>query len=121
MTELSAADLTRSRQSTVEVLAGIHQVRDARRSRSIRPTTSPRPPLSAASSGAQHGYYEWAREGRRVPAIEEALAALDGTVPHNRPVGTQLGRQSDRQHHLPGLPTGRRPRLGDGDHRTARG
>ncbi len=36
----------------------------------------------ARQLAAQHGYYEWAREGRRVPVIEEALAALDSTIPH---------------------------------------
>ncbi len=82
MTKLSATDLSRLEESTVEVLAGIHQVRGAGDLDLLadhRPEASP----LGRQLGAQYEYYEWARDGRRVPAIEEALATLAGTVPHN--------------------------------------
>jgi len=82
MTTLTAADLARLEESTVEVLVGIHQVRAAA---DLALFTAGRPEASplARQLAAQRDYYEWARDGRRVPAIEDALATLVGTVPGN--------------------------------------
>ena len=82
MTGLSTTDLTTLEQTTVDVLVGIHQVRaeaDLALFGTDRTEVSP----LARQLTAQHEYYEWAREGRRIPAIEEALAALDSTLPHS--------------------------------------
>jgi aminoglycoside phosphotransferase (APT) family kinase protein len=82
MTALSATDLTRLEKSTVEVLVGIHQVR-AEADLALFGYDRPDPSPLGRQLTAQGEYYQWAREGRRVPAIEEALSALGTTVPHN--------------------------------------
>jgi aminoglycoside phosphotransferase (APT) family kinase protein len=82
MTALSPSDLTQLETSTVQVLAAIHQVRDPA-DLSILDDGDPSRPALDRQLATQHHYYEWARDGRRVPAIEEALAALTDTVPHN--------------------------------------
>jgi aminoglycoside phosphotransferase (APT) family kinase protein len=83
MTALSVAELAQLEANTVEVLVGIHQVRDPADLEIFEHAGSPVPPLQR-QLGAQRRYYDWAREGRRVPAIEEALTALEASLPDNR-------------------------------------
>ncbi len=82
MTALSATDLKRVEESTVEVLVGIHQVRAGADLALFDHGRAEASPLGRQLA-AQRAYYEWARDGRRVPAIEEALATLGSTVPPN--------------------------------------
>jgi aminoglycoside phosphotransferase (APT) family kinase protein len=83
MTELSTADLAELETSSIDVLVGIHQVREPGDLELFSHRPDPTPPLDRLVA-EQRRYYDWAREGRRVPAIEEALEALEGSVPDNR-------------------------------------
>jgi aminoglycoside phosphotransferase (APT) family kinase protein len=82
MTSASPAELERLQESTVEVLAGIHTVRDPA---DLAPLVDDNgvSPLRRQLT-AQQEYYEWARDGRRAPTIEHGLAVLDRTLPANR-------------------------------------
>ncbi len=82
MTALSATDLARLEKSTIAVLAEIHSVRDPADLALFGDRAGSRAPLERELT-AQREYYEWARDGRRVPAVEEALAALERSLPDN--------------------------------------
>jgi aminoglycoside phosphotransferase (APT) family kinase protein len=82
MTSLTAADIARLEESTVKVLADIHTVRDLGDLEQLSGDRPEQSPLHRQLN-SQRDYYEWAREGLRVPAIDNALAALADTVPDN--------------------------------------
>jgi aminoglycoside phosphotransferase (APT) family kinase protein len=82
MASLTPSDLAGLEESTVKVLVDIHTVRspaDLERFSGGQPEVSP----LRRQLNSQRDYYEWAREGMRVPAIEEALAALENAAPDN--------------------------------------
>lgn len=81
MTSASPSDLERLEESTVKVLAGIHTVRDPA---DLAPFTghAEMSPLRRQLT-AQQEYYEWARDRRRAPTIDHALAVLERTIPAN--------------------------------------
>jgi aminoglycoside phosphotransferase (APT) family kinase protein len=80
MTLLSANNRAVLEESTVEVLAGIHTVRDPSDLRKVSEHASRDAPLHCQVE-SQRAYYEWARDGRRAPAIEEAFAVLERVMP----------------------------------------
>jgi aminoglycoside phosphotransferase (APT) family kinase protein len=82
MSAASPAELDRLQESTVEVLVGIHTVRDPADLAPLAEDNEPSPLRRQLS--AQQEYYEWARDGRRAPTIERALALLDRALPDNR-------------------------------------
>ena len=80
MTELSAPDLALLEECTVSILAGIHTVGDpADLERMVPPGQTGS--VVHRQLDAQRAYYEWARDGHTVPALEEAFAVLGGSVP----------------------------------------
>jgi aminoglycoside phosphotransferase (APT) family kinase protein len=82
MTALSAADLARLEENTIAVLAGIHSVQDQADLALFGDQGRSRSPLDRELS-VQRDYYDWARDGREVPAIAEALTALEHALPDN--------------------------------------
>jgi aminoglycoside phosphotransferase (APT) family kinase protein len=90
MTELSETDLATLEQNTIRELAAIHTIRspgDLDRFR--RPDLGPTPLQQQLAY--QNSYYEWARDGRRVPVIEEAFGALSASVPPTAKVTLNWG------------------------------
>jgi aminoglycoside phosphotransferase (APT) family kinase protein len=85
MTSLSAQELDRLEESTVKVLADIHTVKDRADLEQLSGDWPDAPRLHRQLS-CQREYYEWARDGLQVPAIEDALAALEDAVPNNERV-----------------------------------
>ena len=95
--------------------------RRASASRSSR-STAPATPRMRRQLADQAAYYDWVARGPRVPLIERTFAWLDEHLPDEEgAAGALLGRRPHRQHALPRLRPGRRPRLGDGGARPARG
>ena len=82
MASLSATELARLEEGTVKVLADIHTVRDPADLEQLSGDWTKASPLHRQLNW-QRNYYDWAREGLRVPAIEDALAALRDAVPDN--------------------------------------
>jgi aminoglycoside phosphotransferase (APT) family kinase protein len=82
MTELSPEELRRIEESSLAVLAKIHTVRNPVDLAPFIDGNGAGRPLHRQIA-AQREYYDWAREGRVVPAIEEALRALEHAVPDN--------------------------------------
>jgi aminoglycoside phosphotransferase (APT) family kinase protein len=80
MTELSGADLARLEENTVRRLAAIHTI-----AHPADLTRFARPDLGATALeqqlAYQREYYEWARDGRTVPAIEDGFRVLAARLP----------------------------------------
>lgn len=67
--------------STIEVLVQLHQIAD-----DIEETGFLRPATPGETALARHlaslgAYYEWAREGERIPILERAIDVLTATMP----------------------------------------
>jgi aminoglycoside phosphotransferase (APT) family kinase protein len=80
MTELGSTDLTRLEERSVKVLAGVHTVRDPDDLSILTRPDNRGTPLQRQFA-SQLSYYEWARDGRRVPVIEEAFEVLGASIP----------------------------------------
>ena len=116
-------------RSSVEVLAKLHGIPDAAddvRASSIPPSPGTTARRSLARNLAKtRAWYDYALDAAEgsppSPLIERGLAWLEANLPadEGEPV-LVLGRRPDRQHDVPRLRAGRRPRLGDGDARAAR-
>ncbi|HXZ62945.1 MAG TPA: phosphotransferase family protein, partial [Acidimicrobiales bacterium] len=68
--------------ATVGVLARIHAIDDAEDLAFLRPAAPGTTMLERQVNG-QRAYYEWARDGLVIPALERALEVLARTVPPN--------------------------------------
>jgi aminoglycoside phosphotransferase (APT) family kinase protein len=82
MTTLTAVERAQLEENTIGLLARIHTVRDPADFELFADYRPGDPSLRRLLSSQQE-YYEWAREGLRVPAIEEAFTVLGSAVPEN--------------------------------------
>ncbi len=80
MARLDPSDLIRLEENTIRTLVELHQIREpADLARFDRPDLGTAP--LEQQLAFQRDYYEWAREGRRVPIIEEAFGVLLRNMP----------------------------------------
>jgi len=78
----SAQDWRRMERSTVEVLARLHAVGDGDDTAFLR-LDGPGDTALARQLSNQRAYYDWVRDGREVPVLARAFAALGATLPAN--------------------------------------
>ncbi len=76
------ADWARMEHSTIAVLAQLHRIPDDASTAFLRPDT-PGATALARQLAYHRSYYEWARDGRRIPVLERALDVLQATLPAN--------------------------------------
>jgi aminoglycoside phosphotransferase (APT) family kinase protein len=73
----------RLERATVEILADLHAIEDGPELGFLRPD-APGETALGTQLAYQSRYYDWAREGRRIALLEEAIAALERTLPSTR-------------------------------------
>ncbi|HKE73049.1 MAG TPA: phosphotransferase family protein [Acidimicrobiales bacterium] len=79
----SADDHRRLEESTVEVLARLHEVPGDGEAAAFLHLDAPGATPLARQLADQRAYYEWARDGQAVPLLERAFAVLGDGVPAN--------------------------------------
>jgi aminoglycoside phosphotransferase (APT) family kinase protein len=79
----SPEDRARLEASTIEVLVALHRVTDDGEGTAFLRHDQPGDTALARQLAHQRDYHEWARDGRRVPVLEEAFDRLAATVPDN--------------------------------------
>jgi aminoglycoside phosphotransferase (APT) family kinase protein len=78
----SPDDWARLEASTIDVLVQLHRIDDGEDTAFLHLDAPGATPL-ARQLASHRSYYEWARDGRRVPLLEEALDRLEATLPSN--------------------------------------
>jgi aminoglycoside phosphotransferase (APT) family kinase protein len=76
-------DWKRLERSTIEVFVRLHQIIDDGRHTAFLHADAPGDTALARQLASHGDYYEWARDGHRVPLLERAFAVLTSSLPGN--------------------------------------
>jgi aminoglycoside phosphotransferase (APT) family kinase protein len=79
----SPEDWKRFETSTVDVLVQLHEIVDDGESTAFLRLDAPGDTALARHLSSHRGYYEWVRDGREIPILEEAFEVLAATMPAN--------------------------------------
>ncbi|HET6952104.1 MAG TPA: phosphotransferase family protein [Acidimicrobiales bacterium] len=78
-----AGERERFERSTIDVLTRVHRIADDGEATAFLHLDAPGATALARQLAHQRRYYDWARDGRRVPVLEQALDVLERTLPAN--------------------------------------